>query len=257
MTLTQKLISVRNLSMVYSSKERNVKALDNVSFDIFDGELLTILGPSGCGKSTLLRILAGLLKWTEGEVLYKRSLLIGPQRDIAVIFQDPVLLPWRTVTNNVMLPVEVLGMDESSSLERASDLLSLVGLSGFESAYPWELSGGMKQRVAIARALISDPEIMLMDEPFGGLDMVTREQMNMELLRICRKTKKTVFFITHSSAEAILLGDRTIVMTERPGKVKAVMTIFLQNRNRDAVYTQQFADYAKQIEKEMETWSIR
>ena len=255
--MSQKLISVRNLSMVYSSRERNVEALDNVSFDIFEGELLTILGPSGCGKSTLLRILAGLLKWTEGEVLYKRSPLIGPQRDIAVIFQDPVLLPWRTVTSNVMLPVEVLGMDERLYSERASDLLGLVGLTGFENAYPWELSGGMKQRVSIARALISDPSIMLMDEPFGGLDMVTREQMNMELLRICRKTKKTLFFITHSSTEAILLGDRTIVMTERPGRVKAVMKISLQNRNRDALYTQQFADYAKQIEKEMEGWSIR
>lgn len=249
------LINVRNLSVAFSLRDHIVHALDDVSFDIMEGELLTVLGPSGCGKSTLLRSIAGLLKTTKGEILYKGRPLDGPQREIAVIFQDPVLLPWRTVIGNMMLPVEVLGLDKKSCLTRASELLGIVRLTGFERAYPWELSGGMRQRAAIARALMSDPSIMLMDEPFGDLDMVTREQMNMELLRICKETEKTVFFITHSLTEAILLGNRTVIMTERPGRVKTVINIALQDRNRDAVYSQRFGDYVKKIEKEMESWS--
>jgi NitT/TauT family transport system ATP-binding protein len=238
--------------MVFPSRDHTVYALSDVSFDIVEGEFLTVLGPSGCGKSTLLRILAGLLRCTRGEVLYKGIPLIGPQRDIAVIFQDPVLLPWRTIMKNVMLPVEVLGLDKRTYTQQASKLLELVGLAGFEKSYPWELSGGMKQRVSIARALLTDPSIMLMDEPFGGLDMVTREQMNMELLRICEETGKTVFFITHSVTEAIFLGERTIVMTGRPGTVKATFSISLQSRDRDVLYTQQFGQYVKKVEAEMQ-----
>lgn len=242
--------------MVFSSRGHNVHALEEVSFDVNEGEFLTILGPSGCGKSTLLRILAGLQSFTKGEILYKGKPLIGPQRDIAVVFQDPVLLPWRNVLSNVMLSVEVLGLDEKVYSENASKLLELVGLTGFEGLHPWELSGGMKQRVSIARALISEPAIILMDEPFGDLDMVTREYMNMELLRICEKTQKTVFFITHSISEAILLGNRTIVLTKRPGKVKATIDIHLQSRDRAVIYTQQFGDYVKRVQSIMEEPSV-
>lgn len=251
MASSQCLMSIRDLGMVFSSREREIQALGGVNFDIFEGEFLTIVGPSGCGKSTLLRILSGLLKCTKGEVLFRGNPLIGPRRDIAVVFQDPVLMPWRTAMANVLLPIEVLGLQESVYVDKAMKLLDLVGLAGFEEAYPWELSGGMKQRVSIARALISDPSILLMDEPFNDLDIITREQMNTELLRICEKTGKTVFFITHSITEAILLGNRTMIMTERPGRIKAVINISLENREREVVYTRHFGDYVGRIEAEM------
>ncbi len=245
------LLSARNVSMTFSSLHREVHALDDVSFDIYDKEFVTVLGPSGCGKSTLLRILAGLLRCTNGRVLYKGEPLTDTRQDIAVVFQNPVLLPWRTVMGNVMLVGEILHLDRRKCMERASELLNLVGLRGFERCYPWELSGGMRQRVPIARALLTDPSILLMDEPFNELDIITREQMNTELLRIRQKTEKTVFFITHSVSEAILLGDRVIVMTERPGRIRSVIEISLQERDREAVYTQQFGDYVKRIEAEM------
>jgi NitT/TauT family transport system ATP-binding protein len=228
-----------------------VQALHEVTLDVFEKELVTVLGPSGCGKSTLLRIIAGLLSCTKGEIRYRDKPLTGPRQDIAVVFQDPVLLPWRTVMSNVMLPSELLHLDRESSLSRASQLLDLVGLTGFDHMHPWELSGGMKQRVSIARALMTDPSILLMDEPFNELDFITREQMNIELLKICEKTGKTVFFITHSIAEAILLGNRAIVMTKRPGRIRTILDIVLERRDRDTTYTQAFGDYAKKIESLM------
>jgi len=243
--------------MVFSSRDYDTHALDEVSFDVFEGEFLTVLGPSGCGKTTLLRILAGLLSCTKGEVLYKGKPLTRPQQDIAVVFQDPVLLPWRTVIGNVMLPVEVLNLDKGACLKRALELIELVGLTGFERSYPWELSGGMRHRASIARALISDPSILLMDEPFSGLDAITREQMNMELLRICDKTEKTVFFITHSITEAILLGERVIILTERPGRVRTVMNISLSSRDRHVVYTREFGNYVKRVETEMKRGGVQ
>ena len=251
MTSLSSLISVRNVSMAFPSTTGDILALDNVSFNIREREKVTVLGRSGCGKSTLLRIIAGLLSCTKGEVLHKGAPLMGPRQDISLVFQDPVLLPWRTAISNVMLPGEVLHMNKEMCLETASKLLELVGLSGFDHSYPWELSGGMKQRVAIARALLTNPDILLMDEPFNDLDIITREQMNMELLKICEKTKKTIFFITHSITEAILLGDRAIVMSERPGKVKAIVDISLQRRDRDTIYSQPFGDYVRKIENEM------
>ena len=189
------LIAVSALEKTYATRARTgVRALAGISLDIAVGEFVTIVGQSGCGKTTLLKILAGLLPRSSGRVTLRGLDVDGPSRDIGIVFQDPVLLPWRTVVDNVMLPVEVLRLDRGAHRERARSLLTLVGLAGFEDKYPHELSGGMRQRVAIARALVHDPSLLLMDEPFGALDAMTREFMNLELLRIWRESGKTVVF---------------------------------------------------------------
>jgi NitT/TauT family transport system ATP-binding protein len=184
-----------------------------------------VVGPSGCGKTTLPKILAGLMPPSRGDARLRGTPITGPRQDIGVVFQSPVLFPWRTVLDNVLLPVDVQRLSRERHRRTALDLLALVGLEGFERRYPWELSGGMQQRVALTRALVHDPAMLLMDEPFGALDAMTREKMNLELQRIWSAAKKTVLLITHSIPESIFLSDRVLVMTERPGSIAAIYEV--------------------------------
>ena len=222
------LISISRLSKQYTVRRGEpVLAVDDISIDVADGEFVALVGPSGCGKSTLLQILAGILPATRGQVLFKGQPFTRPRRDVGVVFQDPVLLPWRTVLENVMLPAIVHRLDLDRSRKEAEDLLKLVKLDGWDGRYPFELSGGMRQRASIARALMNNPSMILMDEPFGALDAMTREQMNLELLRIWSSAKKTVLLITHSIQEAVFLADRVVVLTARPGRVIDLVDIDL------------------------------
>ena len=243
------LIVVSSLEKTYATRGRTqVQALAGISFEIGAGELITIVGQSGCGKTTLLKILAGLLQRSAGSVTLRGQPVDEPSRDIGIVFQDPVLLPWRTVFDNVMLPVEVLGLDRKTSAGRALELLGLVGLQGFEDKYPHELSGGMRQRVAIARALVHDPSLLLMDEPFGALDAMTREFMNLELLRIWKGSGKTIVFITHSIPEAAFLADRVVVMSARPGRIKQIVEVGLPRpRDLDMMASDEFGVYTRRI----------
>ncbi len=243
------LIIVSNLEKTYRTKGRAlVRALAGISLDIAEREFITIVGQSGCGKTTFLKILAGLLTRSAGSVHLRGQPVDGPSRDIGVVFQDPVLLPWRTVFDNVMLPVQVLGLDRTVSRRRAMGLLELVGLQGFEDKYPHELSGGMRQRVALARALVHDPSLLLMDEPFGALDAMTREFMNLELLRIWQEAGKTVVFITHSIPEAVFLADRVVVMSARPGRVVDLVSVELARpRDLDMMASDEFGVYTRKI----------
>lgn len=197
----------------------SVLALDKVALDIGRDQFVTLVGPSGCGKSTLLKIVSGIIPPTEGRVRLGGEVLERPSRKIGMVFQRPVLLPWRSVLDNVLFPIEMLGWPVARYREEASRLIQLVGLQGFEKALPNELSGGMQQRVSICRALIYDPQVLMMDEPFGALDAMTREDLSVELLRIWTERKKTVLFVTHSINESVLLADRVIIMTARPGRV--------------------------------------
>lgn len=223
---TQAAIVCESLCKVYETRDGgHVKALEAFDLRVNVGEFITVVGPSGCGKSTLLKLLAGLITRTDGTLTLDGQSIEGPRRDIGMVFQAATLLEWRTVLQNVMLPVDVLGLERSPYRVRARDLLKLVGLAGFEDKYPRELSGGMQQRVALTRGLIHDPTLLLMDEPFGALDALTRESMNMELQRIWMEAGKTVVLITHSISEAVFLGDRVAVMTSRPGRLAEVVQV--------------------------------
>jgi len=202
-----------------------IRALNPVELSIRQGEFITLVGPSGCGKSTLLNITAALIPSSEGDVLFKGSPMVQPDRRVGVMFQAPVLFPWRTVEKNVLLPAEIGGLHVNSIIERVRSVLDLVGLGEFRQSYPSQLSGGMQQRTALARVLAYDPEILLMDEPFGALDEFTREAMNIELMRIVRQSNITVLFVTHNIPEAVFLADRVIVMSPRPGRVSGVVDV--------------------------------
>jgi NitT/TauT family transport system ATP-binding protein len=202
-----------------------VHALSSINISIADREFVSVVGPSGCGKTTLLRILAGLEPHTSGTFSVDGREVRGPREDVAIVFQQAILLPWNTVLRNVLLPADLRGDKSEKTTRRAHDLLSFVGLDGFADKYPFELSGGMQQRVSICRALMRDPKILLMDEPFGALDAMTREFMNVELMRIWAEEQKTVVFITHSIPEAVFLGDRVVVMSPRPGRVSAILDV--------------------------------
>jgi NitT/TauT family transport system ATP-binding protein len=242
------VIAVQRLSKSYATRTEPVMALDSIDFAIGDGEFVAVVGPSGCGKSTLLKILAGLSPASSGSAFLRGTPIVGPRRDIGVVFQSPVLFPWRSVLDNVMLPADVQRLDRPRHERAARELLALVGLAEFERRYPWELSGGMQQRVSIVRALIHDPALLLMDEPFGALDAMTREQMNMELQRIWLERRKTVVFITHSIAEAVFLADRVLVMTPRPGRIAEVVTVDLPRpRSLDLMGTPAFGVHARRI----------
>src|SRR5438132_836046 len=242
------VIAVKELSKRYSSRDGSVHALQEINFKVSEGEFIAVVGPSGCGKSTLLKILAGLLPPSKGAARLRGTPITGPRRDIGVVFQSPVLLPWRSVLDNVLLPVDVQRLGRDGHLKVAMDLLNLVGLDGFERRYPWELSGGMQQRVAITRALIHDPAMLLMDEPFGALDAMTREQMNLELQRIWLERRKTVVFITHSISEAVFLADRVLVMTPRPGRIaEAISVDMARPRSLDVMSTPAFGAYALRV----------
>src|SRR5215467_12110829 len=222
------LVIVSNLEKAYTSRDgQNIQALKDVTLDIAESEFVSIVGPSGCGKTTLLRILSGVLQGSAGDVHVAGERLSGPSREIGVVFQSPVLLPWRTVLQNILVPVEIQKRNESESRARARQLIEMAALSGFEDKYPSELSGGMQQRVGICRALIHDPSFLLMDEPFGALDAMTRESMNEELQRIWSRSGKTILFVTHSIPEAVYLADRVVVMTPRPGRIVDIIPVEL------------------------------
>jgi NitT/TauT family transport system ATP-binding protein len=222
------LVRIAGLEKIYRTKDGNdIHALQDINLEVRPAELISIVGPSGCGKTTLLKILAGILKRTAGEVVMRGRSLSGPSREIGVVFQAPVLLPWRTVLQNVMVPVEVQKRDRAEFEARARQLIAMVGLAGFERKYPSELSGGMQQRVGICRALVHDPSFLLMDEPFGALDAMTRESMNEELQRIWSGSRKTILLVTHSIPEAVYLADRVVVMTPRPGRIVDVILVDL------------------------------
>jgi NitT/TauT family transport system ATP-binding protein len=242
-------LSISHLNKEFVSQDGNsVVALSDVSLDMAAGEFVTVVGPSGCGKSTMLHILAGVTAPSNGRVVMDGRPVDGPRRDVGVVFQEALLLPWRTVLDNVLLPIEVLRLPVVRYRDRAHELIELTNLAGFEHKYPHELSGGMQQRVSIARALIHDPAILLMDEPFGALDAMTREQMNLDLLKIWSAAKKTVLLITHSVPEAILLGDRVVAMSPRPGHIVDVIDIDLPRpRTIDMSTTPAFGIYAKRI----------
>ncbi|MFN2202098.1 MAG: ABC transporter ATP-binding protein [Caldilineaceae bacterium] len=220
------LLSVSGVTKAFVDGPVPIRALQTVTFDIAAGEFVCLLGPSGSGKSTLLRIVGGLIQPDEGEIHFDGKRLTEPQTDIGFVFQSTNLMPWRTVLQNVLLPIEVQnGRTATSDTERAVDLLKVLGLGGFESVYPKHLSGGMAQRVVLARTLIQHPQMLLMDEPFGALDALTRERMNLELLRVQAMQQMTVFMVTHSIPEAVFLSDRILVLSERPGRLIADVSI--------------------------------
>ena len=226
-------IQARDISLTFKPKNRDsVTALKELTLDVAKGEFVSLVGPSGCGKSTFLNVLLGLLKPDGGEIRLNGKQITGPGQERAMVFQEFGLLPWRTVLANVELGLELKGVPAPVRRERAMELIKMAGLAGFASHYPHELSGGMKQRVGLARALVTDPEVLLMDEPFAALDAQTRDLMQMELLQIWDRTKKTVVFVTHSIEEAAYLSDRVIVISARPGRAKDVMKIALP-RPRD------------------------
>jgi NitT/TauT family transport system ATP-binding protein len=247
------LIAVDRLAKIYQTRTGPVPALEDIHFAIKEGQFVAIVGPSGCGKSTLLKILSGLLPASRGEARLSGTRIDGPRRDIGVVFQSPVLFPWRTVLGNALLPVDVQRLGRDKLTPYAMELLTLVGLRGFEARYPWELSGGMQQRVAMVRALVHNPAILLMDEPFGALDAMTREQMNVELQRIWLERRKTVLFITHSIPEAVFLADRVLVMTPRPGHIMDDVAVDLSRpRNLDVMTTPEFGGYVRRIRNRFE-----
>lgn len=246
---TPAIIQISGLAKSYQAADGNpVQALRELNLEVETGSFVSIVGPSGCGKSTLLKIVAGLLDHTEGEVLLHGQPINGPHHDIGVVFQQPTLLPWLTVLDNVLLPARVQRRKGPEIVQRAKQLLEMVGLGGFERKYPNELSGGMQQRAGIVRALVTDPHLLLMDEPFGALDALTREQMNDELQNIWMQQRKTVFFITHSIPEAVYLSDRVLVMSERPGRIIADIPIELERPRRlETTGTPEFSEYATRI----------
>jgi NitT/TauT family transport system ATP-binding protein len=224
-------------------------AVSNATFDVEAGELIALVGPSGCGKTTLLKILAGLHEADSGEVrIGNPATPFEPGRDVGMVFQQPLLLKWRRIIDNVLLPAEILGLSRDESRRRARELLELVGLAGFEEAYPYELSGGMQQRAAIARALVHDPKLVLMDEPFGALDALTREKMNLELLRIWEQSGKTIVFVTHGIPEAVFVATRVIVLTAGPARMAGNIRVDLPHpRTLDMKTHESFGAYTRQI----------
>jgi NitT/TauT family transport system ATP-binding protein len=221
------LIEIDRVSKIYQTRDGPVESLKPLTFDIGAGEFMAIVGPSGCGKSTLLKMVGGLLPASAGEIRLDGRRVAGPPDNVGIVFQSSVLLAWRSVLENVMLQIEMRHLPKAQYLPKARALLEMTGLADFANKHPWELSGGMQQRASICRALVHDPAVLLMDEPFGALDAMTREKMNVELQRIWSETKKTVLFITHSIPEAVFLADRVLVMSERPGTIAAIYDIDL------------------------------
>jgi NitT/TauT family transport system ATP-binding protein len=242
------LIVVDALTKQYVSRSGPILALDNVKFTVATGEFLSVIGPSGCGKSTLLMIVAGLTTASGGTVVIGERRVEGPYTDLGIVFQEDVLLDWRTVLQNTLLQADIRGTRTHAAEARARELLAMVGLAGFEAKYPHELSGGMRQRVSICRALLHDPPLLLMDEPFGALDALTRDQMNLDLLRFWEKLHMTVLFVTHSISEAVFLSDRVIVMSPRPGKIEDIIPIDLPRPRRLTMRdSSEFTGYARAV----------
>jgi NitT/TauT family transport system ATP-binding protein len=246
---TEALIRIERLEKKYRTRDGGiVQALGPIDLTIRRGEFITVVGPSGCGKSTLLNLLAGLIRRSGGEIHVGGTPIDWPQRDIGVVFQSAVLLPWKTAFENVMLPAVVLKLDRERARQRARALLETVGLKDFADKYPNELSGGMQQRVAIARALVHDPSVLLMDEPFGALDAMTRESMNVEIRRLWRESGKTVLFVTHSIPEAVFLGTRVLVLSPRPGRIADLIDVDLgDERDIDLMTSDVFGAYTRRV----------
>lgn len=242
-------ITLKGVRKVYRTRDIEFEALKDVTMEVAEGELISLVGPSGCGKSTLLKILAGLHGHDGGEFnIGNDASPFNPKKDIGMVFQQPLLLKWRRVLQNVLLPAEILGLPMKQSKERALDLLNMVGLAGFEDKYPYELSGGMQQRAAIARALIHDPKLILMDEPFGALDALTREKMNLELLDIWEKSQKTIIFVTHGIQEAVMLGTHVAVLSASPARMADYFKVELPHpRTLEMKTSEEFGIYTKRI----------
>jgi NitT/TauT family transport system ATP-binding protein len=245
------MIELASITKTYRSRQGDpIHAIEDVSLAIKEKEFVSLVGPSGCGKSTLLKLVAGLVAPTRGVVRIRGTEVREPFPDVGIVFQSAVLLPWRTVLDNVMFSIEMLGLRRDSYRDRAMSLIERAGLAGFERKYPWELSGGMQQRVAICRALVHDPSLLLMDEPFGALDAMTREEMGLELLRLWEERRKTILFVTHSIPEAILLSDRVVVMTPRPGGLARVLDIQLPRpRTVEMEFDERFKDHSDVIRR--------
>lgn len=243
------MIAIDNVSKVFTSRDgADVVALSDISLPVESNQFVTIVGPSGCGKSTLLRLIAGLIRPTGGKIAIDGVTVDGPRRDTGIVFQTPTLLPWGTIHKNVLFPLTMMHQITADSDAKAQELLELVGLKGFENKYPAELSGGMQQRAAICRALIHNPGTLLMDEPFGALDALTREEMSLELLRIWTDQPKTIVFVTHSITEAVLLADQVVVMSARPGRITEVIPVPLPRpRNHEMEGLSEFQDCARRI----------
>lgn len=220
-------IQIRDVSKIYPTRDGLVQALTPISLDVQYGEFVSIVGPSGCGKSTLMLMVAGLIDRSSGQITINGRVVNAPQTEIGIVFQNAALVDWRTVLGNVLLQVEMRGLSVKSYVPRALELLKRVGLEGFEHRYPYELSGGMQQRTSLCRSLIHDPPLLLMDEPFGALDALTREQIRVDLEQLWMATQKTILFVTHSIPEAIQLSDRVVVMGPRPSHIEAVIQINL------------------------------
>jgi NitT/TauT family transport system ATP-binding protein len=234
-------LSLQGVALTYATSRGPLDALGPLDLDVADGEFVAVLGPSGCGKSTLLRILSGLLPVSSGQVVLRGETIDGPRKDVGIVFQQPTLLPWKTVLENVLAPVRVMRIYSDTYKREAEVLLDMVGLSAFASHYPHELSGGMQQRVAIARGLLHDPKLLLMDEPFAALDALTRDQMTVELQTVWERSRKSVILITHSIPEAVFMADRVIVLSSRPGRIIHTEHVTLPRpRGLDSMATAEF-----------------
>jgi NitT/TauT family transport system ATP-binding protein len=245
---THPALIVCHVSAVFTDPGGSLHALEDLSFQIAPQQFVCVLGPSGCGKTTLLRTLAGLLHPTRGKIEYQGQPLDGPQPGIGLVFQKANLMPWRNVLENIMLPLEVQGLSRPAAREKATLLAELVGLQGFENSLPRQLSGGMAQRVALARALVQDPDLLLLDEPFGSLDALTRERMGTELLHIWQLRRKTMLMVTHSISEALLLADRVLVLTQRPGRICLDLPVPLPRpRSEETRYLPEFSAISRQV----------
>ncbi|MBX3519122.1 MAG: ABC transporter ATP-binding protein [Xanthobacteraceae bacterium] len=247
--MSEAFIHLDGVKKIYRTRGEEFLAVSEATFDVEQGELVSLVGPSGCGKTTLLKILAGLHGFDAGTVrIGSKAQPFNPARDIGMVFQQPLLLKWRRIVENVMLPTEILGIPYDVARKRAYELLDLVGLKGHEEKYPYELSGGMQQRASIARSLVHDPKLVLMDEPFGALDALTREKMNLELLRIWGESKKTIIFVTHGITEAVFLGSRVVVLTAGPAKMADNFEVDIPfPRTLDVRNTEKFGEYTRRI----------
>ncbi len=257
MAAAPNFLDISALDKVYPSRDGPIVALSNVSLAVGAAEFVSLLGPSGCGKSTLLRCIGGLETVTGGSVSINGVSVAGPPEDMGIVFQRDVLLDWLTVLKNVLLPRKLRRLKEEAWLDKARALIELIGLGGFENKFPWELSGGMRQRVAICRALLLNPSLLLMDEPFGALDAMTRDELNLELQRIWLADAKTVLFVTHSISEAVFLSDRVIVLSRSPGRVVDTIAVDLPRPRPLAVReTPEFSRYVARIRQIFEGFGL-
>jgi NitT/TauT family transport system ATP-binding protein len=249
-------VDIRNLSLIFATPDAPVIALSDIDLSIKRGEFVSFIGPSGCGKTTLMRVIADLEQQTEGEITVNG---VSPrearlERAYGYVFQAPALYPWRSVLGNVTLPLEIMGLGREERLKRAARYLEMVGLTGFERKFPWQLSGGMQQRVSIARALSFEPQLLLMDEPFGALDEITRDHLNEHLIRLWEQTRKTVVFVTHSISEAVFLSTKIVVMSPRPGRIMEVIDSSLPGkRTLDIRDTPEFLAVAHRVREALRT----